>query len=80
VVKGSFGDQLGLRPGYYPIEIEEESFLLGGDIILQVAGISVNGLASLEQIRQRLSGLKPGEQFSIVIWRRGERVRLQTMK
>jgi S1-C subfamily serine protease len=80
VVKGSPGDQMGLKPGYYPIEIEGESFLLGGDIILEVDGIAINGAASLERIRQQLNQRKPGEQFHMILWRKGERIKLNILK
>jgi S1-C subfamily serine protease len=80
VVKGSPGDQMGLRPGYYPIEIKGESFLLGGDIILEIDGIAINGATGLERIRQQLNQKKPGEQFSMTLWRKGERIKLNILK
>ena len=74
VSRGSVADSLGLRPGYLPGEIADESILLGGDIILEVNNIAVEDLRSLEVIREELSHLKSGSVIPIVIWRRGGRV------
>jgi serine protease Do len=58
VADDSPGHRLGLRPGNIPVEIGGKHLLLGGDIVLEVKGVTVS--ADFEhtcEIRQKVVGL-----------------------
>jgi S1-C subfamily serine protease len=61
VADDSPGQRLGLRPGVIPVEIAGKQLLLGGDIVLEVKGVTVS--AELEhtcEIRKKVVGLNQG--------------------
>lgn len=66
------GRALKLRGGYIPANINGTEVLIGGDIILEIAGIQVTDNNSLFQIRQRLLDASKGETLSISILRNGQ--------
>ena len=72
VAKGSIGEKLGLKPSQIPVTIGTTKLLLGGDIILEVMGMRVDGLASLDTIRKKLGTMKKGEVFRLTVWRKGK--------
>jgi len=57
--------------------IGEESFLVGGDVILSVMGISIADADGATRIRDALSARKPGEPVSVIVLRGGKRLELQ---
>ena len=69
--KGAAG-QLGLQGGYIPATIEGVDLRIGGDIILEMAGIQVTDVNSLFQIRKKISTTKAGEDISMTILRNGK--------
>jgi len=69
--KGSAG-KLGLRGGYIPANINGTELLLGGDIILEVAGIKFENKNSRSLIKQKLEAYESGELVPIVILRNGQ--------
>jgi S1-C subfamily serine protease len=80
VADDSPGHRLGLRPGVIPVEIGGKHLLLGGDIVLEVKGITVS--AELEhtcQIRQKVVGLDHGN-FEMKVLRDGKVVNLTIFK
>ena len=77
VAEGSLGDRLGIQAGYLPVEIDGNSLLLGGDAVLEINQIKIEGSESIEKIRQRISRLKSGELFTAIIWRAGKRLKIQ---
>jgi serine protease Do len=77
VAEGSLGDMLDIQAGYLPVEIDGNSLLLGGDTVLEVNEIKIEGLESIEKIRQRVSRLKSGELFTAIIWRGGKRLKIE---
>jgi S1-C subfamily serine protease len=61
VADDSPGHRLGLRPGVIPVEIAGKQLLLGGDIVLEVRGVTVSGeLQHTCEIRKKVVGLNPG--------------------
>ncbi len=64
--------QLGLQGGYIPATIDGVDLLIGGDIILEMAGIQITDVNSLFQIRQKVSGYKTGDEISMTIMRNGK--------
>lgn len=64
--------QLGLRPGYLQANIEGLDLIIGGDIILEMAGIKITDVNSLFKIRQKISEVQSGEEISMTILRNGK--------
>ncbi|NAS11483.1 S1C family serine protease [Poritiphilus flavus] len=64
--------QLGLRGGYIPANINGTDLLLGGDIILEVAGIKFEDKNSRSLIKSKISEYSKGESIPIVILRNGQ--------
>jgi len=54
VASKGLGGQLGLRGGDVKAVIEGSPLLIGGDIILEIAGIQLNDLKSLELLRKKM--------------------------
>jgi S1-C subfamily serine protease len=71
VAKGSPADQMGLRGGTTLATIGGQQLVLGGDIILNVAGIPAGSGANLTKIRDLLGSAKPGTPFKGTILRAG---------
>jgi serine protease Do len=71
VAKGSPADQMGLRGGTTFATIGGQQLVLGGDILLTVAGIPAGSAANLAKIRDLLGSAKPGTEFKGTILRAG---------
>lgn len=78
--KGS-GAAAGLQGGYVNAVIEGTNILLGGDIILEVAGIKMNKPASALEAREKMAILPKDESFFIKYFRAGEvKLKVVTVK
>jgi S1-C subfamily serine protease len=77
VAKGSPAQRLGLRGGNIPATIGDEQLLVGGDIILAVQGIPVDGHDPIA-IRKALVGLKAGDAIVVKVLRDGQVLKLET--
>ena len=69
--KGS-ASALGLKSGYISAKIEDTELTIGGDIILELAGITIKDINSIFQIRKLLSEAQKGEVISMTILRNGK--------
>jgi len=77
VAKGSIAAHLGLRPGSVPATIGDEFMLVGGDVILEVQGIPIEGgNDTYEKIRARMQELKDRDKIVIKVLRGGQVVEL----
>lgn len=65
------GSKLGLRGGFIPANLDGVEILIGGDIILNIAGIEIEDNNSLFQIRNKLRTAPKGTVFKISILRNG---------
>ena len=63
---------MGLQGGYIPSIINGNEVLIGGDIILEIGGITIEDNNSLFAIRERLRSAKVKEPISISILRHGQ--------
>jgi serine protease Do len=71
------GAQMGLRAGTTPAVIGGVNLTLGGDIILAIAGMPIEGnAANYRGIRDRLRRAQPGEPIPVVVLRAGRIVEL----
>lgn len=72
VAEGSPAARLGLRPGVITATIDGETMLVGGDVVLAVAGIELSTEASTyDQMRRKLGALAPGETVTVKVLRAG---------
>ncbi|MES9939511.1 MAG: trypsin-like peptidase domain-containing protein [Candidatus Thiodiazotropha sp. 6PLUC2] len=71
IADGSAADRLGLREGSVPATIDGQELLLGGDIIVSVAGIPLDSQNSLQAIRGKIDQYKKGQSINIQIYRKG---------
>ena len=69
--KGAAG-QLGIQGGYLPATIDGVDVVIGGDIILEMAGIRVKDVNSLFEIRQKIANMPKGQDISMTILRNGK--------
>ncbi len=81
VAQGSPAALLGIRAGTWNAKIGSADLLVGGDIVLDVAGIAItpNG-GSLEQIQGYLSRLRVGDTMKVNVLRGGKVVHLAAVK
>ena len=76
VAEDSPGARLGLRPGYLPAKIGAHQLMLGGDIILEVDGITAGTSDSYHALRRHLSELEIGHSLTVSVLRGGQVVEL----
>jgi serine protease Do len=76
VAKGSPGEAMGLRGGTTTATIDGDVLVVGGDIILKVAGIQIRSGQDLVRIHDALSGLTPGTAIPATVLRTGRLVEL----
>lgn len=77
IAKGSPAELMGLRAGYTQATFSDREILVGGDIILNVAGYEISGDgADFDKIHSRLSALRPGSKLIIKVLRGGKVVEL----
>ncbi len=72
VAKDSPASAMGLRGGTRLATIDGGPLTIGGDIILEVAGIPVNSAADLVKIREHLRQLAAGAPFTARVLRGGQ--------
>jgi S1-C subfamily serine protease len=81
VALGSMASKMGIRPGTLPAVIEGRSVLLGGDVILAVAGTTLEpDRTSWSTIRGHLRKLEPGAAVEVTVLRAGKKVNLKGRK
>jgi S1-C subfamily serine protease len=70
VTDDSGADKAGLEGGETEVVVAGVSYTLGGDIIVAFDGKKIS---SIEQLRDAISGKKPGDKVSLVIYRDASR-------
>lgn len=68
------GSKIGLRGGYINATIEGNDVLIGGDIILEVAGIKLDNQKALIELRNKLTVLGKEESYFVKYFRAGEEI------
>ena len=66
VTSSSGADRAGLEGGKTQVVVAGESYVLGGDIIVAFDGEKIS---SIEELRDAISGKKPGDKVKLVIYR-----------
>jgi S1-C subfamily serine protease len=77
IAQGSLAAKIGLMPGNRKAMIGDQEFLVGGDVILEVQGISLADTDSRARIRAALSSQTPGRPISVIVMRGGRRLELE---
>jgi len=77
VAARSPAEHLGLRGGAVRANIAGLEFVVGGDVVLEVMGISLVDENSEDHIRDSLRALEPGDEWSVKVLRAGEIVELK---
>ncbi|HAK61416.1 MAG TPA: trypsin [Nitrospiraceae bacterium] len=80
VAKGSPSALIGLKGGIIEAQIGNDQFLVGGDIILGVNGISFAARDVYLKIKRRLNDLPKGSKITITVLRAGVKKKLMTTK
>lgn len=71
VTAKGLADQIGLRGGYIKATIAGNDLLIGGDVILEVAGVRLDTAEGMNELRNRLTNLKEGESYLVKYLRGG---------
>jgi serine protease Do len=79
VAQGSPASRMGLQPGSIRAEINGESIILGGDVILEIDGIRFSDPGAIKSIRNRLTTLAPGTEIELTVLRASRRITLSTV-
>jgi S1-C subfamily serine protease len=75
VAQGSLGERLGLKGGTIalPIPGSERKLILGGDIVLSIQGVRIDGTEeALDRLDELFSNLRPGSPITLLVLRAGE--------
>ncbi|MEW8051156.1 MAG: hypothetical protein AB2809_12330 [Candidatus Thiodiazotropha sp.] len=80
IAKDSFAEKIGLRESIVPAKIGKRELLLGGDVIVPVAGITIKGDRSLQEIRNKVEKMNAGDWIDFQIYRNGVQASLSTEK
>jgi S1-C subfamily serine protease len=73
VAQGSMADMMGIKGGDKLIKIGKRELLIGGDVILEIAGIKITSdTSSLKAIRSKVLEMDAGKILSIKVIRAGE--------
>jgi serine protease Do len=76
VQPGSGAAKAGLRAGSQNATLAGETYPLGGDLLAAIDG---NPLGSVDQLRDTIAGMKPGDQVKLDVYR-GDKRRTVTVK
>ncbi len=72
VIPGTLADKLGFRGGHLSVMIGESHVLLGGDVLLEIAGRPIKDLASAVKLKQRMASYDKGDKITFKFLRDGE--------
>ncbi|HET8578696.1 MAG TPA: trypsin-like peptidase domain-containing protein [Methylomirabilota bacterium] len=76
VAKNSPAEHAGLRPSTIPAIVNGKPLMVGGDVILKVAGIAIEDEASYGRIQAELSRRRSGDVVPVTVLRDGRQVEL----
>ncbi|MBE0366159.1 hypothetical protein PULV_b0907 [Pseudoalteromonas ulvae UL12] len=81
VAKQSFADQVGIKGGVVEVTIQNQTIVIGGDVILAIGPITITGEESnYERIVQYLNSLKGGERIPFKLLRKGAVIEMSAEK
>ena len=68
------GSKIGLRGGYINATIEGTDLLIGGDIMLEIAGVKLDNPLALITLREKLIDLTKNESYFVKYFRDGKEI------
>jgi serine protease Do len=77
IADGSPAAKIGLQAGNRKAVVDGEEFLVGGDVILEVSGVSIADPDAHARIGDILAILPPGKPLSVIVMRGGRRIELE---
>jgi S1-C subfamily serine protease len=77
IASGSPAAKIGLQPGDRKATIGSEEFLVGGDVILEINGISLANPDAQVRVGEALASLPPGTPIRLIVLRGGRRIELE---
>jgi S1-C subfamily serine protease len=77
VADRSLGTHLGIQGGIARATIADQELIVGGDVIVEVMGVSLADKNSREEIRKKFDALKAGDEITVKVLRAGEIVELK---
>jgi serine protease Do len=73
VARNSLGRRIGLRAGQIPVAIGGDTLMIGGDIIVEIQGVSVQaGPESAVAFRRAITSIPTGQVLRLKVLRNGE--------
>lgn len=79
VAQNSIADRIGIKGGSIPTLIGDTHFLLGGDIIIEMLGVTIEHSSNaFKKIRKKLSSLNHGDEIMVKVLREGKIITLST--
>lgn len=72
VSSNSLGKEMELRGGFMRATIEGKEILLGGDILLEIAGLKLDTPENISQIRNKLISIEKGDSYLVKYLRAGQ--------
>lgn len=66
------GHKIGLQGGYINATIEGNPLLIGGDILLEIAGVKLNNTEAIISIRKKILSIEKGKSYQITYLRAGK--------
>lgn len=71
VVPGTLADKLGFRGGDLSVTIGRRPIIVGGDVVVEIFGKSLNNLEAIKEIRKRLAKIEKGDKVVFKYIREG---------
>lgn len=78
VTSKGLGNKLGLRGGFINATIEGQPLLIGGDVLLEVAGVKLISEEAILSLREKIHNLKKDKVYSVKYIRAGEIITAKT--
>ena len=72
VSQGGVLSEIGLIGGFINAKIEGSEILIGGDIILSIAGVEISDQLIVGAVREKIFSLDSGETYTIKYYRQGQ--------
>jgi len=80
VTHGSFAETMGLKAGFFQVEIFDHKLWLGGDIILEILGSKCDNPHSLGSIKEEIKNMEEGDLIYLKVLRQGKILNLEKAK
>lgn len=81
VAAGSLGAKFGVRPGGFPVKVQDQTILLGGDIIVEAGSIRLgDSMDKLQRVKNYFEQTEAGDTLRLTVIRDGQIKQLSAPK